>query len=65
MANGGINQEVKELLREKGIIIIDDWKCNAGGVIASYCEWRQNLGNQKYTKEDVFKYIEDKMNSKE
>lgn len=61
MANGGIDPELKYYLRDAGIIIIDDYICNAGGVIASYLEWKQNTNQGFYSKEDVFKFIKDKM----
>jgi len=41
-ANGPTSMEGDEILQEKGINIIPDVLCNAGGVIVSYFEWLQN-----------------------
>lgn len=61
VANGGIKSKVKSKLRDKGIVIIDDFVCNAGGVIASYLEWLQDTTSKKYTKQQVFEFLENKM----
>jgi glutamate dehydrogenase (NAD(P)+) len=41
-ANGPTNLEADAILNEKGIDMIPDVLCNAGGVIVSYFEWVQN-----------------------
>jgi glutamate dehydrogenase (NAD(P)+) len=41
-ANGPTNLEADIILNEKGIDMIPDILCNAGGVIVSYFEWVQN-----------------------
>jgi glutamate dehydrogenase (NAD(P)+) len=41
-ANGPLDARGDEILRERGIDIIPDVLCNAGGVIVSYFEWLQN-----------------------
>jgi glutamate dehydrogenase (NAD(P)+) len=41
-ANGPTDLEGDRILSEKGIAIIPDILCNAGGVIVSYFEWLQN-----------------------
>ena len=41
-ANGPLTVEADEILAKKGITIIPDILCNAGGVTVSYLEWVQN-----------------------
>jgi len=42
-ANGPATKEAVKILNEKGVFIIPDILCNAGGVIVSYFEWVQGL----------------------
>lgn len=58
MANGPVSYEAHEYLSKKGIIIVPDILANAGGVTGSYIEWKQNLENKKYKKEQTLKMIE-------
>ncbi|MBT7500036.1 MAG: Glu/Leu/Phe/Val dehydrogenase [Candidatus Pacebacteria bacterium] len=44
-ANGPLTNEAVEILTNKGVFIIPDILCNAGGVIVSYFEWVQGLQN--------------------
>ncbi len=44
-ANGPVSTEALNVLEEKGVFIIPDVLCNAGGVIVSYFEWVQGLQN--------------------
>ncbi|MDP3726746.1 MAG: Glu/Leu/Phe/Val dehydrogenase [bacterium] len=57
MANGPVSYEAYEYLTKKGVIIVPDILANAGGVSGSYLEWRQNMENKKYTKEEALKEI--------
>lgn len=61
MANGPTTREADEILKEKGVMVIPDILANAGGVVVSYFEWYQNMHSEKWSKEDVFQKLEQKM----
>jgi glutamate dehydrogenase/leucine dehydrogenase len=61
MANGPTTSKANEILNKKNILIIPDVLANAGGVVVSYFEWFQNIHNQKWDKNKVFKKLEQKM----
>jgi glutamate dehydrogenase (NAD(P)+) len=52
-ANGPTDPDGDTILREKGIDVIPDILCNAGGVIVSYFEWLQNKRSEFWELEEV------------
>jgi glutamate dehydrogenase (NADP+) len=46
LANGPISESAHDHLAKKGVVILPDIIANAGGVIVSHLEWRQNKFNQ-------------------
>jgi glutamate dehydrogenase/leucine dehydrogenase len=66
-ANGSTTAEADEILNQKGIVLIPDILANAGGVIASYFEWVQDMQYLFWTEEEVnsklAQYIETAFNA--
>ncbi|HLO04072.1 MAG TPA: Glu/Leu/Phe/Val dehydrogenase [Symbiobacteriaceae bacterium] len=60
-ANGPTTPEASRMLTEKGILMIPDILCNAGGVTVSYFEWVQNIQNYYWTEEEVNLKLEQMM----
>jgi len=49
------------VLKARGIFVIPDFLCNAGGVTTSYFEGVQNDMNFYWTKTEVLEKLDDKM----
>jgi len=60
-ANGPTTPEADEVIKERGIFVIPDFLCNAGGVTVSYFEGVQNDMNFYWTKEEVLEKLDTKM----
>ncbi|UEC43894.1 MAG: Glutamate dehydrogenase [Methanothrix sp.] len=61
LANGPTTPEADEILFEKGVHVIPDFLCNAGGVTVSYFEMVQNIDRYCWDVEDVRKRLDERM----
>jgi len=60
-ANGPTTPEADEVLKERGVFVIPDFLCNAGGVIVSYFEGVQNDMNYYWSKDEVLERLDRKL----
>ncbi len=60
-ANGPTTPEADEEFKKRGIFVIPDFLCNAGGVTVSYFEGVQNDMNFYWTKDEVLDKLDTKM----
>ncbi|MBI3749614.1 MAG: Glu/Leu/Phe/Val dehydrogenase [Chloroflexi bacterium] len=52
-ANGPVNPDADPILHDRGIFVVPDILCNAGGVIVSYFEWAQNRAAIAWTLDEI------------
>lgn len=52
-ANGPMSMEAQQELEDRGVFIIPDILCNAGGVIVSYFEWVQGMQNFFWSEPEI------------
>jgi len=57
-ANSPTTLEADEVLKEKGVYVIPDFLCNAGGVTVSYFEEVQNNMNYYWPKDEVLEKLD-------
>ena len=57
-ANGPVTPEADRILDDKGVFLIPDILCNAGGVTVSYFEWVQDENHLFWDEQDVNKQLE-------
>ena len=61
LANGPVNYEAYVALEKRGVTVIPDVIANAGGVIVSYLEWKQNRASEHWTEEEVLSKLDEIM----
>lgn len=61
LANGPVDPEADEILKQRGIVVIPDILANAGGVTVSYFEMLQNAEGVSWSEEEVFEKLKEKM----
>lgn len=60
-ANGPTTPDCDDMIKDKGIFVIPDFLCNAGGVTCSYFEQVQCNMNYFWTEEEVITKLDEKM----
>jgi glutamate dehydrogenase/leucine dehydrogenase len=63
-ANAPTTPKADEILNEKGVFIIPDILCNAGGVFVSYLEYTQETQREQMDIEHVEKRLQERMQKK-
>jgi glutamate dehydrogenase (NAD(P)+) len=52
-ANGPTLPEADDILGSRGIVVVPDVICNAGGVTVSYFEWVQDFASYYWTEDEI------------
>jgi glutamate dehydrogenase (NAD(P)+) len=61
LANGPVTYHADQILHKNDVVVMPDILANAGGVTVSYFEWVQNNKGEKWSKEEVFSRLKEKM----
>lgn len=59
LANGPVNDYAHQRLLTEGQLVLPDIIANAGGVVVSYLEWKQNLAGEHWTEKEVNKQLDE------
>ncbi|WP_288820995.1 Glu/Leu/Phe/Val dehydrogenase [uncultured Leclercia sp.] len=57
-ANGPTLPQADDILRERGILVLPDVICNAGGVTVSYFEWVQDFSSFYWSEEEIYQKLD-------
>ena len=60
-ANNPTSEKGEEVLQSRGIPVLPDFFANAGGVVASYVEWRNAKSGNQTSQHEVFEFIDSKV----
>ncbi len=61
MANGPLDHDADQILKERGKVVVPDVLANCGGAVVSYFEWLQNIKDEKWMLEKVNSELKEKM----
>ena len=60
-ANGPTTPEADDLLHARGVTVLPDILCNAGGVFVSYLEYTQETQQEQMTEAEVLRRLSERM----
>lgn len=63
VANGPVTAEADAVLHKNRITVLPDILTNAGGVTVSYFEWKQNMDETQWTREQVYEELKKRMDA--